>query len=268
MTADSKTNGFPDGYFIIRSAATKRLLDVACDDIEDGTELLLFPEKEKSLVERTQRLTTRHASVANVEVFYIDTSGALCSRSSGHALDIEGDRLVLRHRRPISLPFPNSYSHPLPKFSYDLQTKEIHVNFSCDPAYPLPSAFHSNAWKEKTYLLAAIPLRKPRTIIDDASQFIHSALTSSLSLFQSTSPTHSTPEEVYKSGVDLGEDEVVEEERGEEGEVDDSPEPSRKVRMLSVVDATVEDESLVEKARNRRRWQIEPLRIANKRTTA
>ncbi len=218
-------------------------------------------------------------------MFYIDTSGALCSRSSGHALDIEGtgllsfqgvaharypkdDRLVLRHRRPISLPFPNSYSHPLPNFSYDLQTKEIHVNFSCDPAYPPPSAFHSNAWKEKTYLLAAIPLRKPRTIIDDASQFIHSALTSSLSLFQSTSPTHSTPEEVYKSGVDLGEDEVVEEERGEEGEVDDSPEPSRKVRMLSVVNATMEDESLVEKARNRRRWQIEPLRIANKRTTA
>lgn len=73
---------------------------------------------------------------------------------------------------------------------------------------------------------------------------------------------------MYKSGVDLGEDEVVEEERGEEGEVDDSPEPSRKVRMLSVVNATMEDESLVEKARNRRRWQIEPLRIANKRTTA
>lgn len=51
MTADSKTNGFPDGYFIIRSAATKRLLDVTYDEIEDGTELLLFPEKEKSLVE-------------------------------------------------------------------------------------------------------------------------------------------------------------------------------------------------------------------------
>ncbi|KAK0208650.1 hypothetical protein DFS33DRAFT_462965 [Desarmillaria ectypa] len=262
MTADSKTNGFPDGYFIIRSAATKRLLDVACDAIEDGTELLLFPEKEKSLVE------SRRNPEANNQVFYIDTSGALCSRSSGHALDIEGDRLVLRHRRPISLPFPNSYSHPLPEFSYDLQAKEIHVNFSCDPAYPPHSASHPNAWKEKTYLLAAIPLRKPRTIIDDASQFIHSALTSSLSLFQSTSPTSSTPEDVYKGGVDLGEDEVVEEERGEEGEVDDSPEPSRKVRVLSVVNATMEDESLVEKARNRRRWQVEPLRIANKRTGA
>ncbi|KAK0233524.1 hypothetical protein IW262DRAFT_1452053 [Armillaria fumosa] len=263
MTADSKTNGFPDGYFIIRSAATKRLLDVACDDIEDGTELLLFPEKEKSLVERTQRLTTRHASVVCIEATLICAivSPARCFTSTHLALCVQGplDMLLI-----LKVTVWFCAIADLSLFHFLIHTLILSQNSS----YPPPSAFHSNAWKENTYLLTAIPLRKPRTILDDASQFIHSALTSSLSLFQATSPTQSTPEDVYKSGVDLGEDEVVEEERGEEGEVDDSPEPSRKVRMLSVVSATMEDESLVEKARNRRRWQIEPLRIASKRTTA
>jgi hypothetical protein len=46
-----ETSGFPAGYFIVRSVASKRLLDVAGDGIEDGTEIVLWPEKEKSLVE-------------------------------------------------------------------------------------------------------------------------------------------------------------------------------------------------------------------------
>ena len=44
-------SGFPAGYFVIRSVATNRLLDVTMDEIEDGTEIGLWPEKEKSLVE-------------------------------------------------------------------------------------------------------------------------------------------------------------------------------------------------------------------------
>lgn len=69
MTADLQTFGFPAGYFIIRSVATKRMWDVEADEIEDGTgafpptpttslladsdneEIVLWPEKEKSLVE-------------------------------------------------------------------------------------------------------------------------------------------------------------------------------------------------------------------------
>ena len=50
MTADD-TSGFPPGYFVIRSVACARLLDVTMDEIEDGTEIALWPEKEKSLVE-------------------------------------------------------------------------------------------------------------------------------------------------------------------------------------------------------------------------
>ena len=45
------TFGFPAGYFILRSVGSDRLLDVTMDDIEDGTEIALWAEKEKSLVE-------------------------------------------------------------------------------------------------------------------------------------------------------------------------------------------------------------------------
>lgn len=51
QTADIDNTGFPSGYFIIRSVASERLLDVTMDDTDDGTEIGLWPEKEKSLVE-------------------------------------------------------------------------------------------------------------------------------------------------------------------------------------------------------------------------
>lgn len=55
MTADleTETYGFPAGYFVIRSVASNRLLDVTMDSIEDGTDVVLWPEKESALVERT-----------------------------------------------------------------------------------------------------------------------------------------------------------------------------------------------------------------------
>lgn len=43
--------GFPPGYFVIRSVATGRLWDVSSDEVEDGTPVILWPEKEQSLVE-------------------------------------------------------------------------------------------------------------------------------------------------------------------------------------------------------------------------
>ncbi|KAJ7757545.1 WD40 repeat-like protein [Mycena metata] len=184
MTADFQldTHGFPPGYFIIRSVASERLLDVTMDDVEDGAEIVLWPEKDSSIVE------TRRNPDGNNQVFYIDTSGALCSRSAGHAIDIEGDRLVLRHRRPVSLPYPNAYSHPLPKFSYSAETGEISGAF-------------------RAFILASIPLRKPRTILDDAQAFISSAITAPLSFFSGAPSPKATPEEVFSTHIDLGEDE-------------------------------------------------------------
>ena len=50
-TATEANYGFPPGYFVIRSCATGRLLDVECDSVLDGAEVILWPEKESSLVE-------------------------------------------------------------------------------------------------------------------------------------------------------------------------------------------------------------------------
>lgn len=43
--------GFPPGYFVIRSVATGRPWDVCSDEVEDGTPVILWLEKEQSLVE-------------------------------------------------------------------------------------------------------------------------------------------------------------------------------------------------------------------------
>ncbi|KAE9409138.1 hypothetical protein BT96DRAFT_806790 [Gymnopus androsaceus JB14] len=257
--SESQATGFPPGYFIIRSVATGRVFDVAGNFSDDGTDIILWPEKETSIVD------PRRNPEANNQVFFIDTSGALCSRGSGHCIDVEDSRLTLRHRRPISLPFPNSYSHPLPTFTYSPKTSEIHVNFLCDPSYPPPSDAASVAWKHRSYVLTSIPLRKPKTFIDDASQFITSNLSTPLvSFFGTSADTNATPEEVASVGIDLAEDEVLEEDRGDEAEVDDSPDPKREVCVIISNEQRKGD--LVEKAKRRRQWDIIPLRTVNKRT--
>ena len=43
--------GFPPGCFILRSVSTKRLLDVAGESARDRTPIILWPEKDNSLVE-------------------------------------------------------------------------------------------------------------------------------------------------------------------------------------------------------------------------
>lgn len=58
MTTDSKVIsapdedlGFPAGYFVLRNTGSDRMLDIDRGSVDDGAEVLLFPEKEKSLVE-------------------------------------------------------------------------------------------------------------------------------------------------------------------------------------------------------------------------
>ncbi|KAI0319055.1 hypothetical protein OF83DRAFT_1112585 [Amylostereum chailletii] len=254
-------HGFPHGYFIIRSVASDRLLDIAGDTSDDGAELHLWPEKEKSLVESFRD------PEANNQVFYIDTAGALCVRSAGHAVDIEDGCPVLRHRRPVSPPYPNAYSHPLPQFHYSSLTGHITVTFESDPAYPdYPNP--NGPWRYKTYYLTSIPERRPRTLMDDASDAIATAFRSPMSLFSipnlqniqmPTSP--SAPQETF----DLREDEIEEQDRAEENEADDSPEKGRKARVVGTREE--EDKRLGESAKRRRLWEVLPLRRAPAKTT-
>lgn len=54
-------NGFPPGYFVVRSVACNRLLDTDSDSSEDGADVILYPETESSLVESTRELVFDHS---------------------------------------------------------------------------------------------------------------------------------------------------------------------------------------------------------------
>ena len=45
--------GFPHGYFVLRSVSSGRMLDVSSDSVQDGAHVILWPEKDNSLVEGT-----------------------------------------------------------------------------------------------------------------------------------------------------------------------------------------------------------------------
>ena len=53
MSYPLDNNGFPPGYFVVRSVACNRLLDIDSDSSEDGADVILYPESESSLVEST-----------------------------------------------------------------------------------------------------------------------------------------------------------------------------------------------------------------------
>lgn len=133
------------------------------------------------------------------------------------------------------------------------------MTFASDPTYPSSNGSASGAWKNKTYVLSSIPMRKPRTFVDDASQFLTVGVTSAFT-FLSGGPTSpkATPDEVFNGDIDLNEDDVLEQDRGEEGEVDDSPEWIRRIRVLDLSEFDIETSG--QKARARRFFEVIPLR--------
>ncbi|KAI1788787.1 WD40 repeat-like protein [Ganoderma leucocontextum] len=252
LNAELNTYGFPQGYFMLRSLATDRVLDVAQGLLEDGTCVILWPMTETSLVESMRKLDS------NNQVFFIDTSGALCSRSSGHAIDVQDEGLVLRHRKPVTYPFPNAESHPLPRFAYHPSTRELTVTFAYDPSYPASRRESaSGVWKTKTYYLSAVPVRKPPTLIDNASALLTAAVAGGMSLFGPTT-TNATPDEVFDGQIDLNESDLAEQDRNEAEEIDDSPDWLRPVKAIGLT--TEEAIGVSDEAKLRRQWEILPLR--------
>ena len=84
-------------------------------------------------------------------------------------------------------------------------------------------------------------------------------------LLTGRSAAPATPDAVFSSGyIDLREDEILESERSEEGEVDDSPEKLRDVRVvgLSQTDMIL----LGDKAKARQQWVILPIRKSRRGT--
>jgi len=152
----------------------------------------------------------------------------------------------------------------LPKFRFDSQTREITIEFDHNPAYLLSS---SGTDKDgSAHYLVSQPLRKTRTIIDDASEIITTAISSPISFLSDTFNRKSIlkPKEIFDGNIDLKGEEIVDEDRGQEDEVDDSPEIGRHVRMVSVIKNN--EGELSNRARRRRQWVVSPLRRLNART--
>ena len=74
---------------------------------------------------------------------------------------------------------------------------------------------------------------------------------------QVTGPTRSNLE-VAKGDFDVKEDELLDEDRADDEEVDDSPEQLRRVRVLERTDAHTETPK--EKRQDRYQWEILPVR--------
>ena len=81
-------------------------------------------------------------------------------------------------------------------------------------------------------------------------------------------PPQARPEDVFNGDIDLTEDEVLEEDKGEEAEVDNSPDLGRGVRIVAVStgEKSMMDLLLSENAKKRRQWVVTPLRTANAKT--
>ena len=175
-----------------------------------------------------------------------------------NSVHTSGEELVLRHRRPISYPFPNEFSHPLPQFSYDRETQHISITFS----YPPNFSNSPENWSENTYLLASKPRVRPKSVIEQATAFFSTAVTSSKSLLSGVGHSKPTPDQVFDNGdIDLRDDEILDLDRTEEGEVDDSPDLLRLVRVVTV-SPTDYDKTVAPYKALRRKWELLPLRAA------
>src|ERR1700744_3239425 len=114
-------------------------------------------------------------------------------------------------------PFPNAYSHPLPRFQYYPSTGYISVLFSADPnalmsrgTDQLESRMNSQSvdWRAKRYVLTCIPKRAPRTLVDDETEFINATATKIASpitrFFSPIGPRSTiTADEVAQGQIDL-----------------------------------------------------------------
>lgn len=96
-------------------------------------------------------------------------------------------------------------------------------------------------------------------MLDDAADIIAHAFSSPLALF---SPTPAAPEP--GEAFDLREDEIEEQERTEDAEIDDAEDKVRKMRVVGTT--AEEDRRLGKQALARRVWEVLPLRTAARRT--
>lgn len=81
-----------------------------------------------------------------------------------------------------------------------------------------------------------------------------------MSLLSGVGHNKATPDQVFGDGeIDLRDDEILDLDRSEEGEVDDSPDPLRLVRVVTI-SPTDYDKTVAPYKALRRKWELLPLR--------
>jgi WD repeat-containing protein 23 len=162
----------------------------------------------------------------------------------------------------MTQPYPNAYSHPIPRFRYQGDTGRITAAFENDPEFA-----GGTAWRAKTFYLTALSRPRPRTLLDNATDVLSSALRSPLSLFGGPPiPAHDPIAAGTDDTFNLRQEEVEEQDRGEDAEDDDDPARDRAVRVIGLTPE--EHRELGPKAWARRQWAVLPLRNTAARYSA
>lgn len=172
---------------------------------------------------------------------------------------------MLRHRRPISFPFPNKHAHPLPKFTHSTETGEISVQFAHDPTYPSPEDTLSTDWQNKSFVLTCDAQRRK---VRESSAPRRRSLFGKL--FKSKKATHqsasaSTPSThriSKESGVMETSEHVTELQVQPEDWVEIPGSYTDKIRVVTVdtANTATDDHKLSEEAKQRYRWLVIPLK--------
>ncbi|KAH9825248.1 hypothetical protein DFH28DRAFT_1144791 [Melampsora americana] len=216
---------FPDGLFIIKNRSSEKVLDVRGGASEVGSEVIAYQMKRPVLLDGD----LMHRK--NNQLFFLDWHGCLCAANSHLTVDVDPNfGLVLSTSQPICSN-PNSSSHPPPQFLYDLQTRTISVHFSHDPTY---SGASLEEIRSVDYLLEVQPKSKlsqpspTSTALEKLSEWIPFTRSPPLSNVSRTSTSTSTTQQPSsQASVDFL-------TTSSDPDIDDSTDPSRVVRVVSV----------------------------------
>ena len=124
------------------------------------------------------------------------------------------------------------------------------MDFKNDPEFA-----DGTAWRAKAFYLTALPRPRPRTLLDDATNVLTSAVRAPLSMFGIPSiPAHDS--------IAAGKDDTInsrpEELEEQDAEVDDDPAHDRAVCVIGLMQQGHLEFS--DKASARRQWEVLPLR--------
>ncbi|TFK16608.1 hypothetical protein FA15DRAFT_676631 [Coprinopsis marcescibilis] len=224
-------SGFPSGEFIILSLGSSRVLDVRKCGTADGTVLILYPCKERSLDEHSRDRWNDN------QVFFVDELGALIGKQSRSLVDIQDGQLVIDSRKPGKI---------YPKFSYSETTKQITIEL------PKSSTVSGEGPSTdiETHALTFHPKSNPRAAFDDNGVLVTALLPPDGSFID-----HAQDDRHLEHGAPA------------DGSEDDSL-YWKRIPKISKVSESESGDVIGEKEILRRLWEVIPIRSDDKGSEA